>query len=461
LDKRPTTDNGCGPSVVPHWLDDGSLPRKLSSLRHKLWQKAKAEPKFRFYTLYAHLSRPDVLREAYRRQRANKDKPGVDGASFKDIEDAAGGVDAFLDGLAQQLRSRQYRPQPVRRTYIPKADGKLRPLGIPTIADRVVQAAAVLILEPVFEADFHDCSYGYRPGRSAHDALEEIRGHLARGLCAIYDADLKGYFDSIPHDKLMACLAMRIADRQMLKLIRMWLQTPVVELHKDKGGKPAVHRSDKGTPQGGVISPLLANIYLHWFDHVFHRSDGPAQWAKAKLVRFADDFVVLSRAIKRPLWSFIEEKIEMWMGLEINREKTRVVQLSSKGGQLNFLGYSYRFYRDRFGRNKNYLHMQASKDAVRRERNAIAQMTSSRNCFKPLRMLVDELNRQQRGWARYFSLGHPRHSYRQINSYTRWRLERWCRRRSQRSHRPRGQQTYHQMFADLGLVYLRTPRPNA
>jgi len=384
---------------------------------------------------------------------ANKGTPGVDGVNIEGILETPGEAEKLIATLQSELKSKTYQAQAVLRVYIPKGNGKQRPLGIPTVRDRVVQMAAVLILEPIFEADFLDCSYGYRPGKSAHQALAAIRGNLEAGYTTVYDADLRGYFDSIPHDKSLKAVEMRVSDRSVLHLIRMWLKSPVVE-RKPGGGKTRSGRPDKGTPQGGVISPLLANIYLHWFDKVFHFASGPAKWANARLVRFADDFVAMVRQQEKELASFIETKLENWMGLELNRDKTRLVNLTETGASLDFLGYAFRYEPDLWGKPKKYLNVTPSQKALKREREVLRQMTGTQKSCQPIPEMVEEINRHLRGWANYFSFGYPRKAYREVNWYVTQRMYQHLRRRSQRPFQPPEGVSLYQHLQQLGLAYL-------
>jgi RNA-directed DNA polymerase len=429
------------------------LPQPLRLLRWKLNQKAKHEPKFKFYALYDRVYRPDVLAAAWKAVAHYHKASGVDGITREAIERQPSGVEEFLEEIHLELKEKRYLAQPVKRVYIPKGNtGKMRPLGIPTLKDRVVQAAVLILLEPIFEADFEECSHGFRPKRSAHQALNQIKQNLQDGLTAVYDADLKGYFDSIPHDKLLACVRMRVADRSVLGLLQMWLNAPIVEEKEGKQQPP--NRNDQGTPQGGVISPLLANIYLHWFDKTFHRNTGPASWAKARLVRYADDFVVMARYQSEGLRGWIEHTLEKWLGLEINREKTRTLQLKDEGETLNFLGYCFRYEKDLKGRGTRYLSFFPSRKAMEKEREKIRDLTGPKNCSKPAKEMIAEINEHLLGWKNYYRIGYCRREFRDINWAVTQAIRDHLQRRSQRGYRrPKGLSWY-KYIRQLGFAPL-------
>ena len=443
IKKRSTTEDGCV-STSPGFEPEPGMPMKLSLLRWKLGRKAKQEPNFRFYALYDRIYRADTLETAFRNVQRKKGGPGVDGVTFQSIEAAEGGVPAFLASLQEALRKKTYRPKPVKRTYIEKACGKLRPLGIPCIWDRVSQAAVKLILEPIFEVDFLDCSYGFRPGRRAHQAIGEIQANLRAGRNEVYDADLTSYFDTISHDKLLDCVKARVADGAVLNLIMSWLKSPVVEEDK-KGGKTTVTKPGSGTPQGGVISPLLSNIFLHQLDSSFHEdADSPLHFANARLVRYADDFVVMARYMGGRIQHWLTKKLEVEMDLKINQEKTHVVKMHNPDDSLDFLGFTLRYDRDLYGRDCTYLNTIPSKKTTLVFHEKLRKVTSS-GYKRSLRRTISEVNVKTRGWKNYFSIGYPSKAYRDMNWFILNRFKSFLNHRSQRKCKPfkDGESLYH------------------
>jgi RNA-directed DNA polymerase len=423
-------------------------PSKIRMLQRKLYLKAKAESNYRFYLLYDKIYREDVLTHAYDLAKANKGAPGVDEQTFEQIESQ--GLMEWLDGIGKELRAKTYKPQPVRRVMIPKPGGGERPLGIPTIRDRMVQTAAKLILEPIFEADFEPDAYGYRPKRSAQDAIQKVHRLLCEGYTDVVDADLSKYFDTIPHRELLQCVARRIVDRDVLHLIKMWLKAPIEERdeHGNKrmtGGKS----STCGTPQGGVASPLLANLYMNRFLK-FWRITGRGEAFQARVINYADDFVILSRGYAAEALDWTR-KVLTRIGLTLNEAKTSIKQARSE--RFDFLGYTFGPHRYRKDGHW-YLGASPSKKSVQRVKQKVGDLLRPSNVgiWEEVR---DRLNQKLRGWAAYFGYGTRYQAYRAVDNHVYQRVRDFLTRRH--GVKSRGTRRFSDtvVFDELGVLRLR------
>ena len=394
--------------------------QRVRKLQAALNAKAKGAPSFRFYALYDKVYRADVLEEAYERCRDNDGKPGIDAQRFEDIEKY--GVQRWLGELAQELRDKSYRPQPVRRVHIPKPDGKQRPLGIPTIRDRVAQMAAVLVLEPIFEADLQPEQYAYRAHRSALAAVGKVHSLLNTGHTEVVDADLSGYFESIPHAELMKSVARRVSDRHLLHLIKMWLAAPVEEVDQRGTHHRTTRNKDegRGTPQGAPISPRLSNLYMRRFI-LGWKTLGHERRLRAHIVNYADDFVICCRGTATQALAAMREMMQR-LRLTVNEKKTRQCRVWDES--FDFLGYTIgRCYSPQTGRS--YLGTRPSKKRIQRICDEVSELTESRWRFINTEQQVGRINRMLRGWSNYFRLGTVSHAYRAVDQHTAQRLRQW------------------------------------
>jgi len=423
-------------------------PPKIRTLQRKLYAKAKQEPDLRFHQLYDKVYRDDILAHAYALCRSNGGAPGVDGVDFDEIE--SGGLEEWLLRLAEELRAKTYTPDPVRRVLIPKPGGGERPLGIPTIRDRVVQSAAKLILEPIFEADFEACAYGYRPKRSAKQAVQAVHRALCQGYTDVVDADLSKYFDTIPHSELMQSVARRVVDRQMLKLVKSWLKVPVEE--RDERGRKRMSGGKKsrcGTPQGGVISPLLANIYMHRYLRAWREREMGVAF-RARIVNYADDFVILSRGKAEEALAWTRWAMER-IGLTLNETKTRLCD--GRTEHFDFLGYT--FGPERFRKDGHwYLAAKPSKKAVARLKGRVREVLGG-GIVAPWPEVRDHLNRVLRGWSTYFSHGTRTMAYRAVDDHVQMNVRNFLQRRHKVPGRGTRRFSDAVIFGELGVLRLR------
>ena len=425
-----------------------ATPITIRTLQRKLYRKAKAEPAFRFYLLYDKIYREDVLRHAYRLARANAGAPGTDGMTFAAIE--ALGQERWLAALREELVLKTYRPDPVRRVSIPKPDGGERPLGIPTIRDRVAQTAAKLVLEPIFEADFEDNAYGYRPIRGAVDAVKEVHRLICRGYTDVVDADLSRYFDTIPHDELMKSVARRIVDRHVLRLIKLWLKAPIEERGDDDGARRigGGKSNMRGTPQGGVVSPLLANIYMNRFLK-YWRMTGRGEAFHAHVIAYADDFVILSRGSAAEALAWMKVVMTR-LGLTLNEAKTSLK--NARQERFDFLGYSFGPHRYK-ANGKWYLSASPSKKSMQRFKTKVGNLLVPGN-NDPWPEVRDTLNRSLLGWSNYFCHGTRRSAFCGVDRYVYGRVRDFLARRHKMAGRGTRRFSLDVVYGELGLLRL-------